>query len=361
MRLKLSFLVLLPFIGPLLAGTALASDIQPVGTQKISVVSPTRDRALAVTVWYPSKGDGQTASAGENPIFESSTASRNATIEVGRFPLVLLSHGSGSRADGMGWIAIELAKAGFIVAGPNHPGTTSGDSTPEATPKIWERTQDISEVITALSADPRFKTSVDKTRIGVLGFSLGGSTAIELAGARADLDAYTHYCQTNADMMDCRWFRGGRGFAGGEEVAVEPLNLDSVDRSRFEQSNRDTRISGAVLVDPGLVEALRPDSIGAIDIPLAFINLGSAGEIPAAVLSDALAKKAPKATYAQVNGANHFSFLPVCKPGAAEFLKSVGEPDPICDENTGRSRADIHRELTGLIVSAFERSLKPGL
>lgn len=359
MRLKLPFLVLLPFIGPFLADAAFAGDVLPVGIQKISVVSPTRDRALAVTVWYPSKGDGRTGSAGENPIFENSTASRNATIEAGRFPIVLVSHGSGSRADGMGWIAIELAKAGFIVAGPNHPGTTSGDSTPEATPKIWERTQDISDVITALSADPRFKASVDKTRIGVLGFSLGGSTAIELAGARADLDAYKHYCETNSDMMDCRWFRGGRGFAGGEEVAVEPLNLDSVDRNRFEQSNRDARISGAVLVDPGLVEAFKPDSIGAIDIPLAFINLGSAGEIPAAVLSEALAKKASKATYAQVDKADHFSFLPVCKPGAEEFLKKVGEPDPICSD-TSRPRSDIHRELAGLIITAFKKMLNAG-
>ncbi len=354
MKLKLPLLVI-PLIGLLTAGAAFGADV--VGVQKISVVSPTRDRAMAVTVWYPSKGDGRNGMDGENPIFENSVVSRNATIEPGRYPLVLVSHGSGSRADAMGWIAVELAKAGFIVAGPNHPGTTSGDSTPAATPKIWERTQDLSEIITALSADSRLKSSIDTARIGAIGFSLGGSTVMELAGGRADLDAYKRYCETEPQMMDCTWFRGGRGFAGGEEVAVEPLDLATIDKARFERSNRDPRVNGAVLVDLGLASAFKPDSVKAIDIPLAFINLGSEGQIPAAVYAPPLAKLAPNATYVRVDKADHFSFLPVCKPGAIDFLKKVGEPDPICND-TGRPRADIHRELSGLIVTAFNKMLK---
>ncbi|EUC00597.1 hypothetical protein PMI07_003883 [Rhizobium sp. CF080] len=351
----------LRFFAFLLAGISsspvLAAD--PVGVRKISVVSPEHDRALAVTVWYPSKGDGETTPIGDNRIFEGLPASKNASLESGRFPLVLLSHGSGSRAEGMAWIATRLAEAGFIVAGPNHPGTTSGDSTPAATPKIWERTQDLSDIITALTGGAPWKAAIDTEHIGVLGFSLGGSTAMELAGARADLDAYKRYCDDYPAMMDCMWFQGGRGFADGEQVAVEKFDLESIGRTRFERSNRDPRITAAVMVDPGLATAFTAGSVRAIDIPMAFINLGSVGQIPVAVLSDALAKQAPNATYAQVNGANHFSFLPVCKPGAAEFLKSVEEPDPICDENSNRTRADIHRELTGLIVAAFERGLGP--
>jgi len=356
MRLKLSFFYL-PLIGLLTAGTAIAAD--NVGTQKISVVSPTENRALAVTVWYPSKSDGRAVSIGDNRIFEGTAVSRNASVEAGRFPLVLLSHGSGSRVDAMAWIAAELAKQGFIVAGPNHPGTTSGDSTPAATPKIWERTQDLSDIITALSADPHWKASIDMSRIGALGFSLGGSTVMELAGGRADLDAYRRYCETEPEMMDCTWFRSGRGFADGEQVEVAPLDLATIDKGRFERSNRDPRIAGAVLVDLGLASAFKPESVKAIDIPLAFINLGSAGKIPAAVYAPPLAKQVRNATYAHVEQADHFSFLPVCKPDAAEFLKSVGEPDPICNE-TGRPRGDIHQELTGLIVTAFEKMLKTG-
>jgi len=105
------------------AATA-AIAAEPVGVRKISVVIQDYPRPLAVTVWYPSKGDGQVDKPNYDRIFDTGSAAVNATIREGRFPLVLLSHGSGSRAEGMGWIATELAKAGYIVAGPNHPGTT---------------------------------------------------------------------------------------------------------------------------------------------------------------------------------------------------------------------------------------------
>ncbi|MDP9839296.1 putative dienelactone hydrolase [Neorhizobium huautlense] len=332
---------------------------EPVGVQKISVVTQDYPRPLAVTIWYPSEGDGQPTVSQTDKVFQASVANTGATIREGRFPLILMSHGSGSRAEGMGWIGVELAKAGYIVAAPNHPGTTSGDSTPAATPKIWERAQDMSVLVTAFSKNKNWQSSIDADRIGILGFSLGGSTAMELAGARGDLTAYKRYCDKNPGMMDCTWFAGGRGYAGGERVDVEPLDLDSIDRARFEQQNRDTRISSVVSVDPGLATTFRKDSLQEIDMPVTLINLGSPGAVPLAVLSDQLAKDIPGATYAQVAGADHFSFLPVCKKGAADFLKSVGEIDPICEE-TARPRAEIHEELSQLIIASFERDLKPG-
>lgn len=338
---------------------AMANAAEPVGVRKISVVAQDYPRPLAVTVWYPSKGDGETSGQNHNRIFETGPAAANATIREGRFPLVLLSHGSGSRAEGMDWIATELAKAGYIVAGPNHPGTTSGDSTPAATPKIWERTQDISVLITALSEDGRWAGSIDPSRIGILGFSLGGSTAMELAGARGDLSAYTRYCDGNPGMMDCTWFAGRRGYAGGEQVDVAPLKLAEINRAHFEQQNRDIRITSVISVDPGLATTFQKESLKEIDVPVTLINLGGPGHVPMAVISGQLAKDIPGASYLQVEGADHFSFLPVCKPGASDFLKSVGERDPICEE-TERPRAEIHQELSRLIIDAFGRTLQAG-
>lgn len=335
---------------------ALASDA--VGVRETTIHSAARGKDLAVTVWYPSKADGTETPIGDNRIFKGATALKDASVAAGHHPLVLMSHGSGSRAEAMVWIATKLAASGFIVAGPNHPGTTSGNSNPADTPKIWERTDDLSTIITAMTTDKAWQASIDQSHIGVLGFSLGGSTAMEIAGGRADLGAYVKYCEDYPSMMDCRWFAGGRGYINEEAVDVEKVDLRKLDKARFEQSNRDPRVTSAVLVDPGLAVAFRPESLKDIDIPTQFINLGSAGKIPVAVLADTLSKQVPAATYVQVNDSDHFSFLPECKQGAADFLKSVGERDPICDDAGLRPRAEIHAELEGLIVDAFTRTLK---
>jgi len=98
------------------------------------------------------------------------------------------------------------------------------------------------------------------------------------------------------------------------------------------------------------------DSLKAIAIPMHFINLGSKEMIPLAVASEPLAALTPKGSYATVAGADHFSFLPICKDGAAELLESFGEVDPICG-TTERPRADIHAEISKLTREALQKTL----
>ncbi|TIQ33700.1 MAG: dienelactone hydrolase [Mesorhizobium sp.] len=347
----------------ILSATALAAaTVAPVhaaevGLREISIAAPERGRDLQVFVWYPAEAGGEAIVLGDNKAFKGVPAFKNARQLKGRFPLVVLSHGSGGRVQGMAWLATELARAGFIVAGPNHPGTTSGDSTPADTPKLWERTQDLSAVIDAMTADPTWGSVVDGDRIGVLGFSLGGAAAMEIAGARASLDAYAHYCD-EYKKWDCAWYAGGIGYRNDAVMHVDKLDLRTIDKLRFEQSNLDRRVKAAVLVDPGLAPAYDAASLKAIAIPMDFINLGSADTIPLGVVADKLAAIAPRGTYASVQGAIHFSFLQECKPGGAELLKDAGEIDPICADGGSRSRAELHAELIGLIRSDLQRTLK---
>lgn len=346
------------FSALLLAGvTAVSANAADVGVRILNVSTAERDRDLAVTVWYPAGAGGTPTMIGDNQLFKGEAARENAPVADGRFPLVLLSHGSGARVAAMSWLAVALAEAGFIVAGPNHPGTTSGDSTPAATPKIWERTADLSALIDRFTTDADWRHTIDTAQIGAVGFSLGGAAVMEIAGARADLEAYARYCD-DYKTWDCAWFAGGRGYVDDTPIEVEKVDLRKIDKARFEQSNRDPRVRAVVAVDPGLAQAYVDDSLKAIDIPLTFINLGSTGTIPKPVISDRLAALVPQAAYVTVAEAAHFSFLPECKEGSGELLKSLGEVDPICEDPGKRPRGDIHAELKRLIVEALQRSLK---
>ncbi len=333
-----------------------AAHAQEVGFSTFNIDSTESGRNLQIAIWYPALPDGKSVNVGDNSVFTGTPSSLNATPTKGRFPLVLLSHGSGGNVQAAGWLATKLVKAGFVVAGPNHPGTTSGDSTPESTSKIWQRTGDISALIDYLDSNKQWAKSVDKERIGIVGFSLGGATAMELAGAQANLEAFARFCDDH-NQWGCAWLAGGVGYKNGERIKVEKVDLRAVDKDRFEQSNLDSRIKSAVLIDPGFAVAFDEKSLRSIAIPMSFINLGDAGKIPPAVIADRLATLTPHGTYATVAGADHFSFLPVCKDGASAFLKSVGEFDPICDE-AKRPRAEIQQDIATLVQQALANTLQ---
>jgi predicted dienelactone hydrolase len=346
-----------PILAVIACFSTTADSAEIVGTSEMRVASAARGNDLSVRIWYPAEAGGEAALVGDNKIFKGAWASLDAPVIDGKLPLIVLSHGSGGRVEGMTWLATHLAAAGFVVAGPNHPGTMSGDSTPADTPKIWERTQDLSDVMIALTTDPRWSRTIDSDRIGVLGFSLGGAAAMEIVGAQANLEAYARYCDDSPAMMDCRWYAGGRGYVDGVQVRVEKVDLRKIDKERFEQSNLDKRVKSAVLVDPGLATVFDQQTVRAIAIPVTFINLGRAGAVPLAVEADKLVKLTPHGMHAHVVDSVHFSFLPECKEGAAEVLKAFGEDDPLCEDGGNRSRADIHAEVQRLTLEAFKRSL----
>lgn len=75
---------------PVLAGEA-------VGVSETTIHSPARGKDLAVTIWYPSDGKGTQTLSGDDRIFQGTPMVKDGAVKPGRLPLVLLSHGSGSR------------------------------------------------------------------------------------------------------------------------------------------------------------------------------------------------------------------------------------------------------------------------
>ena len=124
-----------------------------------SAAAPLRGADVEFNVWYPALPGGKSVTVGGNGVFYGTPAGRDAPHQAGRFPMVVISHGAGGNAGQFGWIASELAQAGFVVVLPNHPGTTTGNASAEAAVRVWERPADLSPAAQDLR-DPRIKAAV---------------------------------------------------------------------------------------------------------------------------------------------------------------------------------------------------------
>ncbi len=190
-------------------------------------------------------------------------------------------------------------------------------------------------------ADPAFAPFIDADHIGAVGFSLGGATALGLAGVRFDGAAQDVNCATSPEAADCVFFRlGGVRFA---------------DHPGFDGDARDTRVTQAVIIDPGFGGAVDADTLSDALPGITLINLGDADRLGAADVSpegNDLARRLPGTSYIEITPANHFTFLGTCKSGAVEMLEEY-EDDPICTDPEGTDRAATHMRLIDAIASGL--------
>lgn len=321
------------------------------GVRQIMVHSQERGTDLDVTVWYPAASGGEAVILGENAFFEGTKAMQDAPIAAGRVPVILLSHGAGlaGRAEAMSWIATPLAARGFIVAAPTHPGNTGPDRSAAETMKLWLRPSDLSETLDAIENETVFRAHINFDRIGVLGLSMGGNTALSIAGARLDPELLASYCDTNElNASLCDWVR------------QSGVDLHAMNKQAAGRDNQDERVRFIMAIDPAPADVFAAETLPGISIPVALVNLGKEGEIPATARASKIAEAIPGASYAVIEDASHSSMFAECKPGAAELAVKDGIEDPICADAGGRSRDAIHAQLIDMIAASFNRALNSG-
>src|SRR6201996_7784148 len=166
---------------------------------------------LHVIIWYPAVDTAtevpQAIGAPESPLFQAGSAAPNAEMvpALHKMPLILMSHGTGGAASQMAWLGTALAREGFIAAAVDHPGNNATEPyTAEGFVLWWERATDLSEVIDGMLADEEFGPHIDSSRIGAAGFSIGGYSVLELAGARTDVSVLYDMCRQHPTETACR-------------------------------------------------------------------------------------------------------------------------------------------------------------
>ncbi len=337
-------------ISPMLMVHHSAAASEFVGVHQIVAPSKERGSDLAVTVWYPADSGGKPVTLGESVFFVGTNAMLEAPISRGKYPLILLSHGAGlgGTPQAMSWIATPLAKQGFIVAAPIHPGNAGANRSAAETMKLWLRPADITATLDAIEKDALFKDRLEADRVGALGLSAGGNTILALVGARIDPARLASYCDTDAlNPSLCGWVR------------QSGVDLHAMDMKLAGRDNKDKRIQFAMAIDPAPVDVFQPSTFSEISIPVEIVNLGRPGQIPRTALASEIATAIPEGRYSTIEDASHYSMFGECKPGATEIADSEQIGDPICSDGGGQSRLDIHKRLIAMATEAFSQALKP--
>ncbi|TDY21699.1 putative dienelactone hydrolase [Paraburkholderia sp. BL6665CI2N2] len=320
-----------------------------------------KTEALVTRIWYPvDTSVPQTPreiGAPAQPIFHGHAAAHDAPLSTARtsYPLLVLSHGTGGTADSLDWLAAALAAQGYIVAGANHPGNNAAaPMTRDGFMLWWERAADASEVLDGVLADPLLGPHVDRERIGAVGFSLGGYTVLELAGARTNLPAFERFCASPEADAICHPPEAARisDASGAAPSALDDLSpATKASRARSGASYRDPRVKAVFAIAPALGEAFDANSFADVTIPVSLLA-GEADVIaPVATNIHRIAGLLRSAHVEMVPGASHYTFLDTCLADVVARLAGI------CRDGPGVDRDAVHALAADRAIRFFAATL----
>ncbi len=341
MKLKTTLTAML-----LATSTALSSAAQPfqTGMSELTLHDADGDRHIKGFFWYPTAETDGAIDAHGNAVWEPIQVIPYAPHIDGKKPLVLLSHGSFGNARNQAWLAKALTAKGYLVAAIDHPGTSTFQRNPEHRRELWERPRDISRTLDHLLAQPG--TQIDQGRIFMAGHSLGGMTAVSLAGGRIDPAKIDADCGARPEAQVC-------GILDAWNVGKTPQ-----DKAALAGDLSDPRIKGFALFDLGGTQMFSPDSLAAIDRGMFVIGApldinGLDLDVESRALADALPSH--KVHYAEPAGLAHFDFLGVCSDRALAILKKEKPDDSfVCEDGTDARRKE-HDQIAQDVAAFFAR------
>lgn len=187
----------------LLAGSPLEPAQFPVGRRTITVVDHQRnDRRLAIDLWYPAAvGDAERSVYELFPgvSFAAATAQHEAPARIGKYPLILFSHGRTGMRFSYAMACEAFAARGAIVVSSDHPGDALADwllgtHTDDRTNEV-DRVADAHLVLHLLlgGADPLpvdLANAIDHDRVVLAGHSYGAFTAFAAAAGSRGVEAH---------------------------------------------------------------------------------------------------------------------------------------------------------------------------
>lgn len=278
------------------------------GSVQLKIVEESGKISFPVLVQYPTNEPSKPTAFGPYIM----DVSPDAEVLEGQYPLVIISHGNGGSHLLYRTISTHLAKNGYIVAMVEHYGNNRNNNELEyTTENLINRPRHISLTINEMLSENRFYKSIASDKIAVIGHSMGGYTALALAG--------------------------------GVPRTKEGLKVDV---------SSDDRIKAIVLLAPGTGWFM--NSLDKVTIPILMLTAQHDPVTPA-WNAEIVLKGVPdqsQVIFREVENAGHFSFL-------SPFPDAMKKPDflPSTDPK-GFDREQFHKELPVEILDFLNDKLK---
>jgi predicted dienelactone hydrolase len=194
-------------------------------------------------------------------------SSATATAET-RPPLVMIAPGYEADRRFLTYVAKHLASYGFTVVALQHPfvadqGKISLDRLIPPS-EFVDRPRDVSFILDELTKDNQAQFSTD--RVMVIGHSLGGYTALALAGGELKLDELRAFCNGGSVL---------------ERVPADWLQCNATKLPDKTMNLRDKRVQQVVALNPAIGQIFGKSGLGQVDIPTLVLSSSEDSLAPA--------------------------------------------------------------------------------
>jgi predicted dienelactone hydrolase len=268
---------------------------------------------MSVALYYPSVTPPASLSLGQFAF----QAAVNGEATIALKGLLVISHGVAGNEFVHYNLAQRLAMEGYLVAAPQHPGDNLQEHGLLLSGSYFlERPAQLSRVLDAVLADPRWHGRFDPSCIGAIGHSAGGFCVLSLLGGVANpLKLAAHLAQNRDDHLVSQ-LGGSIRMDGGELPLPVGLVLPKP------RELRDPRVRAAVVMAPFAVVFDEP-SLQRIEAPLKIYTAEHDGILNEKYHGGWLKEELPHAEFEQVKDIAHLAFMAPAKaaePGKLQQL-----------------------------------------
>lgn len=350
---KIIWVVTAVWLGVFAGNCVAQTSFYKVGAATVLLKDERLNREILTELWYPAAAAAQEsdyvyAKAGFLAITEPVKVARNAPpVEGKKFPLIVLSHGILGAEGNYVYLCRFLASQGYIVAAPHHLNQSRNDFKEEELFRFWKRAEDVSAVIDLLLANKTYSAGIDGGRIGFIGHSVGGHTALLLAGATFDLNGFLNYAASPLpeDKLPNRFHR----------LIAQGYKIPAADAAGNKKNHLDPRINAFVVMDPTpVMNGFTASSLQAIKQPVLYFGASKSTIAPSDKMAEYLKAHISAMDTVETN-AGHFVFADV----GTWFGKLVASEAFGDSESPDIDRKAIHARIKSKCLQFFQTYLTP--